>query len=198
MFIFGGDARWKLGKDGQAAVCARASQVSGQPPIALFGVKSTVVGTAGTVAPPPAGSCIYKDKDAGGSGPCATFQTTNFSGIKLYLNGATYLPNGWMDVDLRGSADQFITGGLVVRQFSLFSPASSTLPEPLSSGPLPGGGPGGARSVVVLNIYVCPSGGSCSTGGTLRLKVKIGINDPSGTPQAGQRQITVYSWSVQR
>ena len=201
MFIFGGNAHWRLGNGGQAAVCARLSEVSGQPPLALFGVKSNVVGAAGTVTPPAAGSCIRKDKDAPGGGPnapCATFQTINFSDIKLYLDGATYLPNGWVDVDLRGSADQFITGGLVVRQFQLFSPASATLPEPLSSGPLPGGGPGGARTVVVLNVYVCPNGGSCSSGGTLGLKVKLGINDPSGTPHAGQRQITVYSWSVQR
>jgi Tfp pilus assembly protein PilE len=200
MFVFGGNARWKLGNGGQAAVCARLSQVSGQPPLAFFGVKSNVVGAAGTVTPPAANSCIRKDKDAPGGGPsapCATFQTINHSDIKLYLNGATYLPNGWVDVDLRGSANQFITGGLVVRQFQLFSPASATLPEPLSSGPLPGGGPGGARTVVVLNVYVCPTGGSC-TGGTLQLKVKLGINDPSGAPQGGQRQITVYSWSVQR
>jgi hypothetical protein len=201
MFIFGGNARWKLGNGGQAAVCARLSQVSGQPPLALFGLKSDVVGAAGTVPAPAGGSCIRKDKDAPGGGPsapCATFQTINHSDIKLYLDGATYLPNGWVDVDLRGSADQYITGGLAVRQFQLFSPASATLPEPLSSGPLPGGGPGGARSVIVLNIYVCPNGGSCSTGGTLRLKVKLGINDPSGAPQPGQRNITVYSWSVQR
>jgi hypothetical protein len=200
IFVFGGNARWKIGDGGQAAVCAAVSQVSGQPPIALFGLTSSVTGSAGTVSPPAGGSCIRKDKDAGGGGsnaPCATFQTVNHSDVKLYLNGATYLPNGWVDLDLRGSADQYIVGGLVVRQFSLFSPASATLPQPLSSGPLPGG-PGGARTVVVLNVYVCPSGGSCSTGGTLRLKVKVGISDPSGVPIPKQREMTVYSWSVQR
>jgi hypothetical protein len=201
MFVFGGNARWKLGNGGQAAVCAALSQVPNQPPFALFGVTSTVAGAAGTISPPAAGSCIRRDKDAPGGGPsapCATFQTINHSDIRLYLNGATYLPHGWVDLDLRGSADQYIVGGLVVRQFQLFSPASATLPEPLSSGPLPAGGPGGARTVVYLTVYVCSDGGSCTSGGTLRLKVKVAINDPSGLPQPGSRVVTVYSWSVQR
>jgi hypothetical protein len=200
VFVFGGNARWRLDNGGQAAVCAAVSQVAGQPPFALFGLKSAVTGTAGTVSPPAAGSCIRRDKDAPGGGPnapCATFQTSNFSDIKLYLNGATYLPLGWVDLDLRGSADQYIVGGLAVRQFQLFSPASATLPQPLSSGPLPGG-PGGARTVVYLTVFVCPGGGSCSTGGALRLKVKVGIADPSVTVMPGQREITVYSWSTQR
>jgi hypothetical protein len=198
MFIFGGNARWRLGMGGQAAVCARLSEVPNQPPFALFGVTSTVTGVAGTISPPASGSCIRRDKDAPGNSACATFQTINHNDIKLYLHGATYLPHGWLDLDLRGSADQYIVGGLVVRQFSLFSPASSTLPEPLSSGPLPAGGPGGARTVVYLTVYVCPGGGACDSGGTLRLKVKVGIGDPSGLPEAGSRAITVYSWSVQR
>ncbi len=201
IFVFGGNARWKLGNGGKASVCAALSQVPGQPPFALFGVTSPVAGLAGTVSPPGGGSCIRRDKDAPGGGPnapCATFQTINHSDIELHLNGATYLPHGWVDLDLRGSANQFIVGGLVVRQFQLFSPASAILPEPLSSGPLPGGGPGGARTVVYLTVYVCPDGGSCSTGGALRLKVKVGIIDPTGAPQAGSREVTVYSWSVQR
>ncbi len=204
IFVFAGNARWRLGNGGQAAVCAAASQVPGQPPFAFFGLGGTgqtsaVSGAAGTVSPPAAGSCILKDKDGPGGGvnaPCPTFQTSNFSDVKLYLNGATYLPLGWVDVDLRGSAEQHIVGGLAVRQFQLFSPASATLPEPLSSGPLPG--TGGARTVVFLKVYVCPGGGSCSTGGTLRLAVKVGITDPSGVAVPDQREITVFSWSVQR
>jgi hypothetical protein len=198
IFVFGGNARWRLGNGGQAAVCAALSQVPNQPPFALFGVTSTVTGTAGTISPPTSTSCIRRDKDAPGNQACATFQTINHNDIKLYLNGATYLPHGWVDLDLRGSADQYIVGGLVVRQFQLFSPASATLPEPLSSGPLPAGGPGGARTVVYLTVYVCPGGGSCASGGSLRLKVKVGIGDPSGLPQPGSRVVTVYSWSVQR
>ena len=45
--------------------------------------------------------------------------------------------------------------------------------------------------MVFLTVYVCPGGGSCSTRQTVRLKVKVGITDPSGVPVPEQREITV-------
>jgi len=199
MFVFGGNARWKLDNGGKAAVCAPLSQVQDQPPIAMFGLTQPVTGNAGTLSPPAPTSCIRGDKDANGANSkCATFQTLQFQDIELYLNGATYLPNGWLDLNVRGSVQQFITGGLVVRQFQIFVPASGVLPKPLSSGPLPGG-PGGARTVVYLSVYVCPGSGTCTTGGSLRLKAKVAVHDPRGAPEdGGYRPITVLSWSVQR
>ena len=167
------------------AICAPVSSVQGQPAIALWGLKAGV------------GSVLAQSDCLLGDRSCATFQTTNANNVTLYLEGSTYVPHGWVDLDLHSSS-QYIVGGLVVRQFSLFSPASSTLPEPLSSGPLPGG-PGGARTVVYLTVYVCPDGGACATGGSLRLKAKVAIYDPNGPPAPnGNRPVTVLSWSVQR
>jgi len=54
-------------------------------------------------------------------------------------------------------------------------------------------------TVVYLTVYVCPGQGRCSpTPSAIRLRVKVGIYDPSGKAQPPSRQITVYSWSVQR
>jgi hypothetical protein len=52
--------------------------------------------------------------------------------------------------------------------------------------------------VLYLQVYVCSGGSACATSGTPQLKAKIGIQDPTGAPIGGARQIVVYSWSVQR
>jgi hypothetical protein len=192
VFIFGGRTNWKIDKNSQVGLCAKV--MAGQPPIGVYGLKSPV--TSGSVTMPAQTGCTLADKD-GTSSKCPTLSTTNANNVTLYFESSTYLPHGWVDLQLQ-SPLQYITGGLVVRQFSLMSPASSVLPAPLSSGPLPGG-PGGGRTVVYLTVYVCPGGGSCTSGGTLRLKAKVDISDPNGPPAPnGLRQITVLSWSVQR
>jgi hypothetical protein len=60
----------------------------------------------------------------------------------------------------------------------------------------PGYGPGG--TVVFLEVYVC-RGPTCSVAtGTRALTARVFIDDPTGTPVAGSRQMTIQSWSVLR
>jgi hypothetical protein len=57
----------------------------------------------------------------------------------------------------------------------------------------------GLRTVLYLTVYICANQPTCSTAtGALRLRVKVGLLDPGGSPVAGARQVTVYDWSVVR
>jgi hypothetical protein len=52
------------------------------------------------------------------------------------------------------------------------------------------------RTVVWLNVYLCPGSSSCTAGGVQALRTKVSIVDSSGLPVAGSRQLTVLSWSL--
>jgi hypothetical protein len=144
---------------------------------------------------PAENGCVYPYQN---NQSCALITTDSQStNIVFYMQGLTYAPNAWVDLDLRKSTNQFFNDGLVVRAFSVFAPASANPPTPLASTPT--GFPGAARTIVNLTVYLCPGSSTCSTGtGRVRLKVKMGIGDPASAPTAGNREITVYSWSVQR
>jgi hypothetical protein len=95
-----------------------------------------------------------------------------------------------MDVDLNGNGSYDGSfGGIVARRFSLrshnanlsFSSAMSTSPP----------GPGPARSVVDLTVYVCPGASTCSTSGNARLTAKVAFTQaPTGS------QVSIYSWTT--
>jgi hypothetical protein len=190
-FVFGADAQVNVSSSAQVEICARYSPTS--PPVAIYGLKSSL--GSGAMQVPAQSGCVTTLITSGG---CAMFQTDNqSSNIALYIQGVTYAPRAWVDVDLRKSTNQFFNDGIVARAFSIFAPASATPPTPLAA--MPAGAPGPARTVIDLTVYVCPGASSCSAGaGRIGLKAKVGFDDPTGIPVAGARQVTVYSWSVQR
>jgi hypothetical protein len=185
-FVFGGGARLNISNNAKVEICGRYS--SSTPPMAIYGLRNAL-------GPVPAQSgCITQL----GVGACPVIYTDQLSSnIVLYVEGMTYLPVSWIDLDLRKSTDQFFTDGLVARAFSVFAPANTIPPSPLASVPLGMTTPG--LTVVLLTVYVCPGSNTCSAAtGLLRLRAKVAINDPAGNPQPGRREITVYTWSVQR
>jgi hypothetical protein len=209
IFIFGSGAQLSIQDGAQVAICAKPSTItmsSGlpQPPLALYALRpsQSYVWSEGTISGAPAGNCTITTLEAGG---CTRLSTLCSSSnlCRMWLYGATYMPDASISLDLHKAQEQHIIGGLVVRQLTLNAPNvnGSSLPDPLSAGPLPATGSGGAaRTVVYLTVYVCPGASTCSTGtGSLRLKAKVAIFDPKILPLPnGQRQVTVLSWSVQR
>jgi hypothetical protein len=135
----------------------------------------------------------------GGSGPCAVFSTTTSYSGKLYLQGTTYTPAAVVDITLSNITQQVLRFGLVSR--SLFIKETGALSY---SGPvieLPdnslGYGPGG--TIVYLSTYICPGKPTCSSStGTLLLRSRVFVYDPSGTPEPATRKMVVQSWSRTR
>jgi hypothetical protein len=190
-FVFGGSSRINISFDAQVEICGIYSKTG--PPIAIYGLKSAI--GSGALQLPAENSCLYPYQ---GNQSCSLITTDqNSTNIVFYMQGLTYAPNAWVALDLRKSTNQFFNDGLVVRAFSVFAPASASPPTPLASTPT--GYPGAARTIADLTVYLCPGSSTCSTAtGTVRLKVKVGIGDLASAPTAGHREITVYSWSVQR
>jgi hypothetical protein len=187
-FVFGGSAHVLFTNNAQVEICGRPD--TGVPPLAFYGLKSSI-GT-GAFQVPAQNGCVTTVFG------CDFLQTDqNASGVGLWVQGTTYVPIATVDLDLRKSTNQFFNDGLVVRTFNLFAPASAVPPTPLAA--MPAGTVGPARTVIYLTVYVCPGTSTCTVGtGAIRLRVKVGFGDPSGTPTSGARQVTVYTWSVQR
>lgn len=190
VFIFGGEARLLITGSAQVALCGKRLYED-QPPIVTYGLKTAV----GSVPAQTGCVTLFTGND---SSKCPVIRTiTNGStDIDVYIHGVNYQPLAWIELDIRNSTKLYFRGGVVARRVTMFAPASAEVPTPISSGP-GNGAAGQSRTVVYLAVYVCPAS-SCSSGGSLQLKVKAGFTDANGTPQAGRREVTVYSWSVQR
>jgi hypothetical protein len=189
-FVFGNDAQLTISDNATAEICAKYSATT--PPIAIYGLK-TALGSGSKQIPAQTG-CV-----ASTSSPCSFFESDSnhdSSDVTFYIQGLVYAPLAWVDLDLRGSDEQYFNDGLVARAFSAAPPESGGTSHAILSNP---NGSTSARTVVYLAVYVCPGKSTCTTStGKLRLQARVGINDPTGTAVAGKRQITVYNWSVER
>jgi hypothetical protein len=194
-FVFGTEAQMLLTGSAKVEICARAATAASPVPIALYGLTGDI--GSGALRVRGQSGCIVR-VTGNLNNRCAVVKTDNHSGsLVVHFQGHVYQPGAKVELDLRGSSDQFFSGGMTVRAVQIFSPASSTLPTPISSGPIQTPGPG--RTVIFLTVYVCTEQSTCATGsGRVRLRVKVGLADPSGTTTPGARGVTIYSWSVQR
>lgn len=191
-FVFGGEAQLLITDNAKVEICGRRPPAgSSDPSIAFYGLKSSI--GSGAFSVPAQSGCVTRTSGS----RCAAITTDNHSdSVRFYFQGHVYLPLAKVDLDLRRSSDQFLNGGVTVRAFSLFSPASGVIPTPLSSGPIPRPRPG--RTIVFLTVYVC-SATPCTAGsGKTKLKVKVGFADPGGDATPGDRGVTIYNWSVVR
>jgi hypothetical protein len=191
VFVFGNDSQMKIETTAQLAICGKVYNPA-YPPVAIYGLKTAL----GSIpAPPAAGKptngCIL---DPAG---CSIVSTNGTTDTSYYVMGAVYAPLAKVTLSMKKDSDQYFEDGMVARALAMSAPGSALTPMPLFG--IPVGQPGPSMTVVYLTVYVCPNQSTCSAGtGTLRLRAKVGINDPQGKPVAGQREITVYSWSVQR
>jgi hypothetical protein len=146
-----------------------------------------------------AGNCLAATYTGGAAGQCAVLSSpTSYSG-KFYVQGTTYVPIAPIDLALSNITTQVMRFGVIARSLRLKEVGGFTYSGPIIEVPddSPGFGPGG--TIVYLSVYVCPLVSRCdATTGTLRLRAKVLIKDPTGVVVAGARQITIQSWSVQR
>jgi hypothetical protein len=131
----------------------------------------------------------------------------NFHG-EFIVQGATWAPKGYVDID-PGSFDSALVAfrwGLVALGVDFKAQPSQTFGYPLVSIPDAGTGLGNKVTVVDLKVYVCVEQGTCDSGGTHALTVRVMITDPPysswgggpARPEPGRRKIEVLSWSEQR
>jgi hypothetical protein len=197
-FVLGGTSRINL-RAGHMELCA--TYHTNAPPIALYVLTGSAGTAPGPIVPAATGTfCGTEIGDASNSnngGSCATFFSDKSPNSTLYVQGTTYAPTAWVDVEINNNSGQVFRFGIISRKLSLIATASSDLSKAIVEVPnLLNAGP--SRTVLYLAVFVCPGTTPCSTSGTPQLKVKLGITDPDGTAHPGHRQVTVYDWSVQR
>lgn len=193
-FVFGGSSRITVTGDAQVELCGTYSKST--PPIVLYGLKSPLGTAPNYVVPAQTGSdCVTQ---AVGSGGCAVLDTTQAPSNKLYIQGTTYVPQDWVNIDLNNRTGQVFRYGIIARRLDISATGSADLSGPVIEVPdTVFVGP--SLTVVNLDVYVCAGAVACDTSsGRPQLRVRVGIGDPNGSATPGQRQVSVYSWSVQR
>lgn len=184
LFVFGGRTQWSIENNARVQLCGRAPTVAGAPRLAIYGLKNGI------------GSVNEQSGCVTAPSGCRALSIKGTA--QAYVYGVTYLPRGWIDIDVNGPHGPYpgaFAGGVVARRFDLRGTGSVRFEAPLAAAPP---GPGVARTVVHLAVYVCPGSTTCdASDGRRYLAATVGLDDPSGLPVAGQREVTVYSWSVQ-
>jgi len=194
-FVLGGTSRISLG-DAFMELCASYS--TNHPPIALYGTKNAITGGGNTVTAEPTKLCPTTEQSGlppGNNGDtCATLYSDTSPHSQLYIEGTTYMPYDWVNVNINNASGQVFRFGIISRKLTLFSTASADMSNPVIEVPdLTFTGP--IRTVLYLQVFVCTGTSPCPTSGSPQLKVKVGITDPDGTVTKGQRQVTIYDWS---
>jgi len=187
-FVFGGNSQLLL-REGRMELCA--NNFPNKIPVAFYGLKNDLV-TAGAPTIPAESGCVTT---VGGSG-CSVLRSDNSPGSVLYIQGTTYTPKAAVDIDLNNETSQVFRFGIVARHLSISATGSPDLSAPVIE--VPDGAGGHLRTVVFLQVYACTGSSACAPSGQPALTVKVGIEDDGGIVTPGDRQITVYDWSVQR
>jgi hypothetical protein len=141
---------------------------------AVRGEKTAVNGGANCVGTYPSG--------------CALLQTS-LNNTALYIQGTTYTPYGLLQINLTNSSTQVFRAGLVVRALEVQLTASTGFTGPLIEVPNASDGP--VPLEVYFRAYV-----SAKVVATAR--VRFPASDPTATPTAGARSVSVVSWAIRR
>jgi hypothetical protein len=191
-FVLAGSSQVKISEGAKVEICGIYSETSA--PLAIFELTANIPATSTMPTVKAHVTC------ASGADHCAAIVSeSDNSPYDVYIQGVTYLPKTAVEINLKKS-DKTVSfkGGIVAYQFSIGGQGNTS--APITAVELPDFSTTQAnRTVLWLNVYVCPGGGSCDDRtGKLRLRVKVSIVDGSGEVKPGQRQITVLSWGVQR
>jgi Tfp pilus assembly protein PilX len=181
-FVFGGESHIMLDGTARAEICGTFSTTS--PPIAIYGLNSAVATSTGLV--PAESGCTIAP------GGCALIQTALSPDSNFYVEGTTYTPSALLNIGLNNRSVQAFRFGVIARAIEVFVTGSATQSEPLFQ--VPDDAPG-LRTVVDLDVYVCPGTSPCAADGAPRLRVVVGLIDPYGAWVRSTRQIVIYSWS---
>jgi hypothetical protein len=188
--VMAGLSQLNFGKGSAAEFCASYHQNT--IPTVVYGLK-TAVGSGANVVPAESGCTIAVNGcDVIGDGG-------NGSKPSYFFEGFVYVPKASIEIAANNNSQPFFNFGMVARTLSLSTTGSACGSCAFISLPDNSPGFGVANTIVDLSAYVCLGASTCSsTTGKLTLVARVEINDPSGSPVAGQRKITVLSWSEQR
>jgi hypothetical protein len=190
------DARIVFGSGARAEFCGRYS--SDKPPIVFHGLKDRL--TLGSLILQAINCVLTIDDSDGDLIDCRKTLEFTDGVAKVSIQGTIYVPNGKVEFDLDDSSPTTVQAGVIARKIKFNTNRTASTPVvsvPTSSSVV-------ARTVVVLNVFVCPNQSTCpgdnpatpavnEAQGRHLLRTKVVINNPTGAPP--DKVITVASWS---
>jgi hypothetical protein len=190
--VLGGTSQIDFQKGSAGEFCATYSATS--IPTALYGLKADVGSGVNTVHAQSGcvitvGGCVAIRDDGNGTKP------------SFYFQGFVYTPWASIDMAINNTSQPYFNFGIIARTLGISTTGSACTPPacaPFISLPDNSPGFGTAATIVDLTVYVCEAQSACASGGKVALTARVKVDDPSGSPVAGQRNITVLSWSEQR
>lgn len=194
-FVFGGDSRMESTKNGtnNANIEICASNSASGPPIALYGLKTTI--GSGSMQVPAQSGCITATPYplGGDASHCPLLQSYSDPSPSLTIQGTVYTPRSMLDLYLNNNTVQVFRWGLVTRGIEIQSTGSTgSLSSPVIDVPADAPLPFSLPNLLYLDVFVCPGAATCNTSGTVRLRAKVLLS--TQTP----RTVAVLSWNSQR
>ncbi|MCL2541024.1 MAG: hypothetical protein FWE71_01025 [Nocardioidaceae bacterium] len=185
--VFGGSSQVDMSGNNLKEFCATYSSTS--IPTVVYGLKSAV-GSGATQVPAQNG-CIVS------SSPCAMINAATGSKAQFYFEGFVYAPWAYINLDANNISQPFFDFGLIAdSMFIGANPSTKCVQCAFVNLPDDSLGYGYDNSTVDLTVYLCLGQSTCSaSSGTKALTARVQLWDPSGTPVASKRQVTVLSWS---
>jgi Tfp pilus assembly protein PilX len=182
LLVFGGNSQLNVTGNGRAEICG---QYAPKAPAGLAAVAIAAQPTGGNLGL-LCGTTSF---------PCAAVSTGLVLGAApaaFYVQGTTMLPDRELVVSLDNATNQKFAGGVIAHRFGA-STSRSVAADPVIvlAPPYP------RQTVVLLTVFVCPGATSCDSGGDAVLRAKVAVTDPTGTTTAGQRLVSVLSWTTQ-
>jgi Tfp pilus assembly protein PilX len=189
MLVFGGDSRmdWTSSgvSDGNIELCA--SNAASGPPVAIYGLKSTI--GSGSMQVAATSGCLRQVPYP--STGCALLKSYQDPNPIFTVRGTVYAPTAPVDIVFNNSAAQYFRWGLVARTIRIDSTGSANaLASSVISVPDDAPAPFPSPSYYYLDVFVCPGASTCSTSGQVRLRVKM--QRSASSPYT----MTVLSWST--
>ncbi|WP_436494769.1 hypothetical protein [Actinokineospora sp. HUAS TT18] len=133
---------------------------------------------------------------SGNASRCAMVSSDGSPTNLFYVQGTTYAPKAVLDITLNNATEQVFRFGVVARSLWVKLTGSFSFTGPVIE--VPDDSPGFVFSVY-LNVYLCAPPGPCATSGTPSVRAKVAFVDADPvTPVAGQRQVSVLSYSLTR
>jgi hypothetical protein len=146
------------------------------------------------------GNCLASAYTGASGNQCAVISTGPSYIGQLYVQGTVYTPVAPIDITLNLITQQALRFGVISRVLWLKETGSISFSGPVIETPddSPGSSPG--STVVFLEVFVCRNTSTCSipSGAQPDLRARVSINDPTGSPAAGSRQMTILSWATRR
>lgn len=198
-FVFGGDSQLSLDKNTNSEFCATYSATS--IPRVVYGLKSDL-GTC------PGATCVHAESgcvaNIAPAAPRCDVISDPGNGTKpiFFFEGFVYTPKGSINLAVNNTAQPYFNFGIISRTLTLTTTGSACGTCAYISLPDNSPGLGTAATVIDLTVYVCQgvSTNSCDTLSShkVALTARVKVDDPTGSPVAHQRKITVLSWNEKR